>query len=151
MALILEGNFVVARFDGVTVRFSPDVLKVFNSHRQKRWLSKEAGGQLFAVMDGNVWHVDAVTGPRVGDRRGRFHFWPDRKAEQKEIDQHFATGLEYVGDWHTHPEKVPAPSQDDTVSIQNVVRESTFYTSGLLLCIVGLASFPEGLHVSFHY
>jgi len=150
MAVTLEGNSVIARFNRVTVQFSPDVLKVFDAHRQKGWFSKEAGGQLFAAIDGGVWHVVAATGPKAADRRGRFHFWPDRKTEQREIDQHFITGLEYVGDWHTHPENVPAPSNDDTFSIQNVVRESTFYTSGLLLCIVGLAPFPKGLHVSFH-
>ncbi|WP_322894137.1 MULTISPECIES: Mov34/MPN/PAD-1 family protein [unclassified Yoonia] len=150
MAVILEGDCVIARFNSVTVHFSPDVLRVFDDHRQKGWFSREAGGQLFAEIDGGVWHVTSATGPRVADRRGRFYFWPDRKTEQSEIDHHFMTGLEYVGDWHTHPENVPAPSDDDTVSIQNVVRESTFYTSGLLLCIVGLAPFPMGLHVSFH-
>lgn len=150
MAVILEDSSAVAQFQCVNVRFSPDVLIVFDAHRQKRWLSKEAGGQLFATIDGNSWHVVAATGPKAADRRGRFHFWPDRKTEQREIDQHFAAGLEYVGDWHTHPEKVPAPSHDDIFSIKNVVRESTFYTPGLLLCIVGLAPFPEGLHVSFH-
>ena len=150
MAAIVEGDSVSARFNGLSVQFSHDVIKIFDAHRQKGWLSKEAGGQLFAAIDGGVWHVVAATGPRVADRRGRFHFWPDRKTEQREIDQHFITGLVYVGDWHTHPEDVPTPSHDDTLSIQNVVRESTLYTSGLLLCIVGLARFPKGLHVSFH-
>ena len=150
MAVTLEDSMVVARFHHVTVQFSPGVLKVFDAHRQKGWFSREAGGQLFADIKCDVWHVVAATGPRSADRRGRFHFWPDRKAEQREIDQHFATGLQYVGDWHTHPEKIPTPSRDDIYSIENVVRESTFYTSGLLLCIVGLARFPKGLHVSFH-
>lgn len=150
MAVTLEGSSVAARFDRVTVLFSPDVLKVLDGHRQKGWLSKEAGGQLFATIEGEVWHVIAATGPRSEDRRGRFHFWPDRKSEQREINRHFAVGLEYVGDWHTHPEKVPTPSRSDISSIRSVVQESTIYTPGLLLCIVGLAPFPLGLHVSFH-
>lgn len=150
MAITLEDNSVVARFHPVTVQFSPNVLKVFDAHRQTGWFSREAGGQLFADVKDDVWRVVAATGPRSADRRGRFHFWPDRKAEQREIDQYFATGFQYVGDWHTHPEKAPTPSSDDIFSIENVVRESTIYTSGLLLCIVGLAPFPAGLHVSFH-
>lgn len=150
MALVLEGDSVVARLHHVTLRLSPDVLKVFDAHRQKGWFSKETGGQLFAAIEDDVWHVVTATGPRAADRRGRFYFWPDRRAEQREIDQHFASGLIYVGDWHTHPEKVPTPSRDDIVSMENVVRESTFYTSGLLLCIVGLEPFPAGLHLSFH-
>ncbi|WP_417410690.1 Mov34/MPN/PAD-1 family protein [Hoeflea sp.] len=150
MAVVLEDSFVVARFQCVTVQFSPAVLKVFDAHRQKGWCSREAGGQLFAKIEGDVWQVVAATGPRSSDRRGRFHFWPDRKAEQREIDQYFSTGLVYVGDWHTHPERTPNPSRSDIFSIENVVRESTFYTSGLLLCIVGLAPFPRGLYVSLH-
>ncbi len=150
MAVTLEDSSVVVRFHRVTVRLSPEVLKVFDAHRQTGWFSREAGGQLFADIQGEVWHVVAATGPRSADRRGRFHFWPDRNAEQREIDEHFSAGLEYVGDWHTHPESVPTPSQNDIYSIMNVLRESTLYTSGLLLCIVGLAPFPEGVHVSFH-
>jgi integrative and conjugative element protein (TIGR02256 family) len=150
MAVTLEDSSVIARFHCVTVRFSPDVLNIFDIHRQRGWFSREAGGQLFATVRGDVWRVVAATGPRSADRRGRFHFWPDRNAEQREIDQHFVTGLNYVGDWHTHPEKVPTPSMGDIFSIENVVRESTFYTPGLLLCIAGLAPFPGGLHVSFH-
>ena len=150
MAITLEERSVVARFHRVTVQFSPEVLEVFDAHRQKGWFSREAGGQLFAKIERNVWRVVAATGPRSMDRRGRFHFWPDRRSEQREIEEHFATGLVYVGDWHTHPEKVPTPSHDDILSIENVVRESTFYTSGLLLCIVGLAQFPRGLYVSLH-
>ncbi|MFD2051873.1 Mov34/MPN/PAD-1 family protein [Mesorhizobium calcicola] len=150
VAVALEDSTVIARFHCLTAQFSPDVLRVFDAHRQTGWFSKEAGGQLFADIKADLWLVLAATGPRSADRRGRFHFWPDRKAEQREIDRHFAAGLHYVGDWHTHPQNVPAPSQGDIVSIENVVRESTIYTSGLLLCIVGLAPFPEGLHVSFH-
>lgn len=150
MAVIVEGGTVVATFDRVTVRFDPVALKMFDAYRQKGWFQREAGGQLFADIKGEIWHVVAATGPRAADRRGRFHFWPDRIGEQKEIDQHYSAGLEYVGDWHTHPERVPTPSQDDIVSIENVVRKSTLHTPGLLLCIVGLAAFPGGLHVSFH-
>lgn len=150
MAVSIEGGAVVAKFHRVTVRFEPAALEVFDAHRQKGWFRREAGGQLFADIKGNVWHVVAATGPKATDRRGRFHFWPDRKSEQKEIDQHFSAGLQYVGDWHTHPEQVPTPSCNDIFSIENVVRESTLYTPGLLLIVVGLAAFPRGLHVSFH-
>ena len=150
MAVTLEDNTVVARFHRVTVKFSPDVLTVFETHRQTGWFNREAGGQLFAEIEGDVWRVAAATGPRSADRRGRFHFWPDRKAEQREIDQHFAAGLEYVGDWHTHPQKTPVPSYSDISSIEKVVRESSLNTIGLVLCIVGLEPFPFGLYVSIH-
>ncbi|WP_432652072.1 Mov34/MPN/PAD-1 family protein [Phyllobacterium myrsinacearum] len=126
------------------------VLEVFDLHRQRRWWSKEAGGQLFAKIDGGVWFVQSATGPRSTDRRGRFHFWPDRRSEQLEINQHFASGFHYVGDWHTHPQDIPSPSASDILSIESVVKESTLHTPGLLLCIIGLAPFPAGLYTSYH-
>lgn len=150
MAVVVDSYVIALTLHGITVRFAPHVLQVFDSYRQRRWFSKEAGGQLFANVQDDLWEIVLATGPRSTDRRGRFSFWPDRRREQLEIEQYFANGLTYVGDWHTHPEKVPQPSNDDLVSIRNVVRESTFYTSGLLLCIVGLAPFPEGLYVSLH-
>lgn len=72
MAITLEDSSVVAPFHRVTVQLSPDVLKVFDAHRQKGWFSREAGGQLFADIKGDVWHVVAATGPRSAHRRGRF-------------------------------------------------------------------------------
>lgn len=150
MALNICGDALVIKFGRLIVRFDPLVLETFDAHRQSGWFKREAGGQLFANISDDVWHVIAATGPRAADRRGRFHFWPDRRSEQREIEQHFSLGLEYVGDWHTHPENVPTPSRSDIVSIENVVRESTLHTPGLLLCIVGLATYPSGLHVSFH-
>jgi integrative and conjugative element protein (TIGR02256 family) len=150
MAVVLDGDEVVAKFHRVTVRFGQGVLKMFDDHRQRGWFKREAGGQLFAKVDGDVWQVINASGPKPQDRRGRFHFWPDRRSEQMDINSQHALGLEYVGDWHTHPEKVPRPSESDLFSIGNVVRESTFLTPGLILCIVGLEAFPEGLHVSYH-
>lgn len=150
MAVSVDGDALVAKFYRMTVRFEPAALEIFDSYRQRGWFKREAGGQLFAEIKDDVWRVVAATGPSAADRRGRFHFWPDRKSEQREIDQYFSAGLEYVGDWHTHPEQVPTPSRSDITSIENVVRESTLHTPGLLLCIVGRATFPNGLYVSFH-
>lgn len=59
-------------------------------------------------------------------------------------------GLDYVGDWHTHPEDVPTPSSDDLLSIAEVVRRSTHHLPGFLLLIVGRKPFPNGLWASFH-
>jgi integrative and conjugative element protein (TIGR02256 family) len=125
-------------------------LATFDAHRQRRFLSREAGGQLFARVRKNDWDIITATGPRAGDRRGRFSFWPHRASEQGEIFEHHARGLDYVGDWHTHPEDTPNPSTDDLTSIAEVVRRSTHHLPGFLLLIVGRRAFPDGLWASFH-
>ncbi|WP_051677393.1 Mov34/MPN/PAD-1 family protein [Bradyrhizobium sp. URHD0069] len=134
----------------ISVRIRSQPLKTFDAHRQRRFFHREAGGQLFARVRGNDWEIITATGPRAGDRRGRLSFWPHRASEQDEIFDHHARGLDYVGDWHTHPEDTPKPSPDDLTSIAEVVRRSTHHLSGFLLLIVGRSSFPRGLWASFH-
>jgi integrative and conjugative element protein (TIGR02256 family) len=134
----------------ISIRIGPQALATFDAHRQRRFYQREAGGQLFARVRDNDWEIASATGPRSRDRRGRFSFWPHRPSEQEEIFQHHALGLDYVGDWHTHPEDVPTPSADDLSSIAEVVRRSTHHLSGFLLLIVGRRHFPIGLWASFH-
>ncbi|WP_192739785.1 Mov34/MPN/PAD-1 family protein [Bradyrhizobium sp. OAE829] len=134
----------------ISVRIRSQALATFDAHRQRRFFHREAGGQLFARVRGNDWEITTATGPRVRDRRGRFSFWPHRASEQTEIFEHHALGLDYVGDWHTHPEHTPKPSPDDLTSIAEVVRRSTHHLPGFMLLIVGRAPFPEGLWASFH-
>lgn len=142
---------LVYRFGDLDVEFAPEALAAMLRHRQTGWLSKEAGGQMFARLSPTRWRIEVTTGPRRGDQRGRFHFWPDRKAEQEEINRFFEQGLEFVGDWHTHPEEVPRPSASDIVSAENIVRESTHHLPGILMCIVGRRQPPAGLWLSLHH
>lgn len=138
------------KFDDLDVVFGVRALDTMMSYRQKNFFSKEAGGQLFGNRHRKNWLIDVATGPRRGDKRGRFHFWPDRRAEQAEIDLLYREGLEFLGDWHTHPEDIPRPSNSDITSIENVVRASEHSLPGILLCIVGRLDPPDGFWVSFH-
>lgn len=138
------------RVSNMMVGIEPQALAVFEKYRQRKWYSKEAGGQLFARVTEGAWSIVDATGPRPKDARGKFHFWPDRKAEQKEIELFHTRGLQFVGDWHTHPEQIPKPSRCDLDSISRVSRLSTHTFAGFLLIIVGRENFPKGLSVSFH-
>ncbi|TBZ57144.1 Mov34/MPN/PAD-1 family protein [Rhizobium leguminosarum] len=138
-------------FHGLKVELTSAALASMISHRQDGFFSKEAGGQMFAKLSPDHWCIEVATGPRHGDKRGRFHFWPNRKAEQEEINRFYEQGLEFVGDWHTHPENVPRPSRQDVTSVQNIVRESVHHLPGVLMCIVGLKDPPAGIWMSFHH
>ncbi|MCK1350444.1 Mov34/MPN/PAD-1 family protein [Bradyrhizobium sp. CW7] len=134
----------------ISVRIGAQALATFDAHRQRRFFDREAGGQLFARVRVTDWEIVTATGPRLRDRRGRFSFWPHRASEQEEIFENHALGLDYVGDWHTHPEDSPTPSPGDLTSIAEVVRCSTHHLPGFLLMIVGRSPHPEGLWASFH-
>src|SRR5689334_6509783 len=109
---------------GQILVLSTPVLDHFSQHRQLRWYQCEAGGQLFARLEEKRIIVTEATGPRRSDRRSRCSYEPDRTAEQREIDERFREGIHFVGDWHTHPEDLPQPSDRDETSIAETVARS---------------------------
>lgn len=134
----------------ISFHIRAEALATFDAHRQRRFYQREAGGQLFARIRESKWEIIAATGPRSRDRRSRFSFRPHRASEQEEIFAQHARGLDYIGDWHTHPEDTPTPSPDDLTSIAEIVRRSKHHLPGFLMLIVGRRAFPQGLWASFH-
>lgn len=135
---------------GEVIQYELGVLDHFDGHRQLRFWHREAGGQLFARIDGHRIVVCEATGARPEDKRGRTFFEPDRRSEQAEIDTLFARDLHYVGDWHTHPESSPTPSTRDYVTMASRVRLSRHRLAGFLFVIVGQLPPPNGLTVVIH-
>ncbi len=127
-----------------------EVLEYFDQHRQVGVNSKELGGQLFAKLEEKRIVIAKVTGPRTSDKRGRFSFIPNRKAEQREINIMFSKGLHYVGDWHTHPEKRPSPSRTDINSMSECFHKSKHELDSFILVIVGQDNPPDGIWLSLH-
>lgn len=124
------------------------VVEHLRRHRQLLWCQREAGGQLFARFSRLRIRVEEATGPRRTDRRTRTSYVPDRRAELREIAARYPRGLHYVGDWHTHPERYPCPSQADTASITDCFLKSSHNLNAFLLLIVGTAELPDSLYVS---
>jgi integrative and conjugative element protein (TIGR02256 family) len=133
------------------LELSCPVLAHFEAHKQRRFLACEAGGQLFATFEKpTVMSIVDVTGPRPTDKRSMYGYQPDRIAERIEIKERFERHLHFVGDWHTHRQRVPKPSLTDEHSMRELVRFSSHDLAGFVLIIVGQTDFPKGLHVSFH-
>ncbi len=49
----------------------------------------------------------------------------------------FESGLHYIGDWHTHPQDYPVPSQADKKKILKIFNISKHELSCMLLLIIG--------------
>ncbi|MGY4509588.1 Mov34/MPN/PAD-1 family protein [Bradyrhizobium sp. USDA 3650] len=133
---------------GQRLTFDDAVLSHFHRHRQTRIWHREAGGLLFSRLALPAIDVCAITGPRRTDRGGRYSYWPDERAEQREIDEMFGRGLHFVGCWHTHPEDFPSPSLVDVRNISDCVRRSQHALNGFVMVIVGRAPTSRGLFVS---
>lgn len=94
-----------------------DVLERIGLYRQDKPFKPEAGGILLGYRRGPHLHVTDLTIPQRGDQRTRFGF--DRRDNRHQAYalarwQQSGRQLDYVGEWHTHPEKIPAPSTIDT-------------------------------------
>lgn len=126
---------------------SDHALGHFRRHRQGSPSAKESGGQLFARLGSDVIEIQRATGPRWSDRSTRYSFFPNRRAERREIRRLYRKGLHFVGDWHTHPEFQPKPSQRDKDSIREEFELSQHELPFLVLIIVGTSPVPEGLFV----
>lgn len=100
----------------VLLYFSADVLETFRQHIQSEDFESEAGGILLGTVHGNNMLITATTIPTIWDKRSRYFFerlsfghdaialarW---KASQGTV--------RYLGEWHTHPEYYPSPSDLD--------------------------------------
>ena len=135
------------RGSGQTLIFEDNVLAHFARNRQRTTQSLEAGGQLFARFEGEIIRVERATGPRATDRCGLLSFIPDRLAERREIKRFFKAGFHYVGDWHTHPEPCPQPSQTDIGNFQQTFRKSRHKLASFVMVIVGTSTANDGLFV----
>lgn len=76
----------------------------------------ESGGILLGYRRCNHLHVTMVTVPQPSDRRQRFLFRRSKGTHQDiALHQWHASGqtIDYLGEWHTHPESQPSPSRLD--------------------------------------
>ncbi|MNE32261.1 hypothetical protein D3C80_1258640 [compost metagenome] len=85
----------------------------------------ETGGVLLGWRKGPDRVVAAVVGPGPLALHGRHMFLPDHAWQLTQIDQAFAsTGgdLDYLGDWHTHPDGAAELSALDRTTLQKLGR-----------------------------
>lgn len=135
---------------GERVILGQQVLNKFARHRQ-RWLwQSEAGGQIFARFIGSKIVIERVTGPKTSDVRTRYSHSASRHIAQAEVEMLHTSGLHYIGDWHTHPQRRPHPSRRDKMTMASRVRRSEHQLHGMIFIIVGTAAFPAGLKVMVH-
>ena len=123
-----------------------EVVCYLSRKKQKRF-QFERGGILFAHFEEGKTIVSLATGPYKKDLQRPFQYQPHKKSAQNDIESKFKEGLHYIGEWHTHPQKIPRPSQQDLNTLQHCYRRSKHILNFMVLIIVGQNQFPEGLWV----
>jgi integrative and conjugative element protein (TIGR02256 family) len=121
------------------LRIESQVLRHVRRFRQSSDVRPEAGGQLFGTVTDSLVRVIAASGPHRSDQRSRYAFRSNPRTAQTSIEAHAKHGLLYLGEWHTHAENVPNPSETDAGAIRAILQKSQLNTDALVLMIVGLA------------
>lgn len=82
----------------------------------------ETGGILLGHDHGTHTHVAAIIGPGPAATHARFRFAPDNdwQVEQVAAAWHRDPTLDYLGDWHTHPNGTTHLSGLDTETAQAI-------------------------------
>lgn len=124
-------------------------INILGQFRQLTATDKEAGGQLFCHFENGICQIQSMTPPQKTAVRGRLFFSSNRSIEQQEINQHFSKKYHYIGDWHTHPEYTPRPSEQDKNKITTIFKQSDHCLNCILLVIVGKDINSNGFWVGY--
>lgn len=101
---------------GLYILIENDVLDVICSYRQDSTKKHEAGGTLMGYRSGQHLHVLHATVPMPLDRSSRISFERLDPGHQLAVTKAWKESqgrVDYLGDWHTHPQLNPSPSGID--------------------------------------
>lgn len=101
------------------------VLEKIGRYRQLTPGAREAGGLLLGYRRGVHLEIVDATIPFPRDRRKRTFFDrcdPGHEKYMLKLWAHSGKTMDYLGEWHTHPEALPDPSYLDISEWKNVLR-----------------------------
>jgi integrative and conjugative element protein (TIGR02256 family) len=105
-----------ALVDGGMILIEPEVLATLERYRQRAPDAHEAGGILLGHRRGAHLHITEATEPTEHDIRTRTRFVRSPKGHQDVALARWGASdgtVDYLGEWHTHPELSPEPSSID--------------------------------------
>jgi integrative and conjugative element protein (TIGR02256 family) len=124
------------------------VLEIMAKYKQDNSKSPEAGGILLGQVRDNSIYVMKASVPTVYDKATRTSFQRNRDYAQIIIDYEFENSSKktiYMGEWHTHPDKYPKPSDVDRKMILDQYSENQLNEPFLILAIQGTDELFIGL------
>lgn len=130
--------------DGV-IKVRPSVQQVLQGYVQRTPRMPEAGGVLMGsrLLEGGDVVISAVSVPMPGDHQSRFRFIRQQEHHQRCVERAWKNSggiINYLGEWHTHPENDPNPSALDKGEWRRLVKECHYDGEELFFLIVGIES-----------
>ncbi|WP_051693053.1 Mov34/MPN/PAD-1 family protein [Marinobacterium lacunae] len=103
----------------------PAALRVLLEHRQQNLHQNESGGVLIGERRGKAFIIQRATPPSKKDQAGRFRFVRNGSSHQQLVDEAYRKTdgtSNYIGEWHTHPQTIAAPSYTDYTNWSKALR-----------------------------
>ena len=122
-----------------TVVIAPEVYRNLQQYRQTG-RRHETGGALAGYKTGeDTWVICSLMHPSPKNKSG--HTWLERDLAAAQefasrVNRQSEGQLTYIGEWHTHPEKIPRPSSADTGMLSDILSGSKpppLFLFGLIL------------------
>ncbi len=134
--------------DNKRLVITDQALAVFNQFKQTN-KKNEQGGILLGEVRENEIRITKVSVPTIFDKSSRYRFNRNKKSAQIIVDYEFYNSQGktiYLGEWHTHPENYPTPSNTDRKMIKAQFDKNFTNEEFLFMIIVGL----KNLYVSIY-
>jgi len=122
-----------------TLIIKSNVINVFRKYEQ-RADKNESGGILLGNVYSDHSEIVKVTTPNIFDKFGKYFFVRSKTGAQPQINRDWKKTegiLIYLGEWHTHSEINPKPSNEDKRMIKKALMETTMEIDFLYIVIVG--------------
>lgn len=122
------------------ISIAGEVWRTWSRHRQFEPAQSESFGVLmgWTSEDRRKLHVTEITEPMLGDSHSPQSFLMQDPGHQASIDHvHRESGGThiYLGTWHTHPQRIPSPSDIDKADWRECIKRNP--GRSLLFVIVG--------------
>ena len=116
-------------FGEYKININDYVLNVLKGYKQIED-KKESGGILFGKksLDSNHYFLVDLTVPNSDDLCSKFSFLRRAKNAQKIINEKWEGSggyVNYIGEWHTHPEASPTPSRTDIKTYKKISKDKS--------------------------
>lgn len=118
------------------VRLNKEVLRLFEL-QISRFGMTETGGVLMGYVEDETIFVEKASDPGPKALHENVNFQADPDYTDMFIDMEYANSNgknRYLGEWHTHPQIVPEPSELDLISLAEIAETSDDFA---LLLIIG--------------
>lgn len=136
-----HNSFSYARVEG-KLKLSSKVIQLMSSNVQRLAFQPESGGILLGrfISDTNDIVVDEITVPMRLDWSSRTGFRRSANPHQRILNELWLSSAgtcNYLGEWHTHPQPIPIPSNRDLISWEKQIKQLSPDYKSLFFVIAG--------------